>query len=365
MESLGSLAGGVAHDMNNVLGAILALASAHLASLPKDNPLHPSLETIRDAATRGGDMVKRLLVFSRQTPSENQELNLNALLLEEARLLERTTLAKVHLEIDLAPDLHPILGDGSALAHAFMNLCVNAVDAMDDGGTLTFRTRNLSMDHVEVTVEDNGEGMTKEVLDRAFDPFFTTKPVGKGTGLGLSLVFTTVKAHGGNLTLDSELGRGTRVTMTFPATVAQNSCTEPGAPAHREAAVRALQVLLVDDDELIQKSTGMLVELLGHSVTTAISGEAALALVERGFQPDVVILDMNMPGLGGKGTLPRLRELCPAVPVLLATGRADKEALDMVSGYPFVTLMAKPFTFEELRDHLHQGAGSGPNGQGA
>jgi len=363
MESLGRLAGGVAHDMNNVLGAILGLASAHLESLPRDHRLYSSLETICVAATRGGDLVKRLLAFARQTPSERRELNMNALLLEEARLLERTTLAKVHLEMDLAPDLHPILGDGSALTHALMNLCVNAVDAMNEGGTLTFRTCNLGLDMIEVSVEDNGSGMTKDVLDRALDPFYTTKAIGKGTGLGLSQVFTTMKAHGGHMAIQSEPGRGTRVTMTFPATVAQAPAPGQEAPVQQEVGARAIKVLLVDDDELVQRSTLVLLEVLGHTVTPTVSGEAALALLEQGFQPDAVILDMNMPGLGGKGTLPRLRGLCPAVPVLLATGRTDQEALDLVTAHPFVTLLPKPFSFEELRERLQQVVGHGQNGQ--
>jgi len=354
MESLGTLAGGVAHDMNNVLGAILALATAHLASLPEDDPLHRSLATIRDAATRGGDMVKRLLAFSRQTPSERQKLDLNALLQEGARLLERTTLAKVRLAMDLAPDLHPILGDGSALTHALMNLYVNAVDAMGASGTLTFRTRNLGEDQVEVTVEDNGCGMTKEVLANALNPFFTTKAVGKGTGLGLSLVFATVKAHEGILDIQSEPGRGTRVTMTFPAIIAQDRDLGQEAEASQDVKGYPLHVLLVDDDELIQKSTRMLLEVLGHTVTLATSGEAALAVLEQGLQADAVILDMNMPGLGGMGTLPRLRDLCPTVPVLLATGRADQEALDLVASQPLVVLLPKPFSFEDLRSYLKQ-----------
>jgi PAS domain S-box-containing protein len=354
MDSLGTLAGGVAHDMNNVLGAILALTTTHLASLPRDTPVYASLETIRDAAARGGDMVKRLLAFSRQTPSERQELDLNALLLEEVRLLERTTLAKVHLEMDFDPELHPVLGDGSALAHAVMNLCVNAVDAMGDGGTLAFRTRNLGLDQVQVTVADNGCGMSGEVLSRSMEPFFTTKAVGKGTGLGLSLVFATVKAHGGQLDLESQPGRGTRVTLTLPATAAQGRRPGQGAAVSAEAKGHAMQVLLVDDDELIQKATRLLVEALGHAVTLAASGEAALAALEQGLQPDVVILDMNMPGMGGKGALPRLRRLCPTVPVLLATGRADQEALDLVASQPLVALLSKPFSFEDLQDHLRQ-----------
>jgi len=355
LESLGRLAGGVAHDMNNVLGAILALASTQVASLPGGSPVQSSLETICAAAARGSDLVKRLLAFSRKAPGEKHQLNLNALLLEVARLLERTTLAKVHLEMDLAPDLHPILGDGSELTHAFVNICVNAVDAMSDGGTLIFRTGNLGLNEVQAIVEDNGCGMPRDVLDRALDPFFTTKPPGEGTGLGLSLVFRTVNAHGGHLRIRSEPGRGTWVTMTFPATVPQTPQAREGDPCQGpEVEMPALQVLLVDDDELIQTSTRMMVEALGHTVTSCLDGEAALQLLAQGFRPDAVILDLNMPGLGGKGTLPRLRGLCPQVPVMLSTGRADQEALDLAASVPLVTLLPKPYSFEALRTRFRQ-----------
>jgi len=357
LESLGQLAGGVAHDMNNVLAAILALASAHLTLEDEGTTLHRTFQTIRDASVRGGDMVKRLLAFARQSPSERHDLDLNALLTEEVRLLERTTFAKVKLELDLAPDLRPVNGDGSALAHAIMNVCVNAVDAMGGGGTLRFRTRNLAGGRVEMVVEDTGCGMTREVLAKALDPFFTTKEVGKGTGLGLSLVFTTVKAHGGVLDIHSEPGRGTRVGMVFPASAGGSAGPEPMDRSGSGSGGRPLAILLVDDDDLVQQSTRTLVGILGHALTSAVRGEAALALLEGGYRPDVVILDMNMPGLGGKGTLPRLRKLCPAVPVLLATGRADQDALDLVAAHPFVTLLPKPFSIEELRRHLAEGPG--------
>jgi len=186
------------------------------------------------------------------------------------------------------------------------------------------------------------------------DPYFTTKEIGKGTGLGLSLVHSTVKAHHGHIRLESEPGRGTQVRITFPATAAQEAVREPLPEVRPAPAAAVLRVLLVDDDELIQKATRMLLTVLGHAVTVASGGEAALALVQQGLGPDVVILDMNMPGLGGKGTLPRLRDLLPDVPILLATGRADQEALDLVAAHPGVTLMTKPFSFDELLDQLHQ-----------
>jgi len=355
MESLGTLAGGVAHDMNNVLGAILGLASAHIGSHPYGSPLHQALDTICKATERGGKMVKSLLNFARQTPAENNKLNMNAILKEQVALLERTTLAKVRLEIDLEANLRPILGDASALTHAFMNLCVNAVDAMPENGTLTLHTRNVDNDWIEVVVEDNGTGMSKEVLEKAMEPFYTTKETGKGTGLGLSMVFSTVKAHRGQISIKSEQGKGTRVMMRFPA-CEQEAPAQAAASAVTETALAPhgpMKVLLIDDDDLIQSSVLAILEVLGHTVvTTAQSGEEALALLEAGLEADLVILDMNMPGLGGIGTLPRLRVLRPELPVLLATGRVDQTAMTLASAHPGVTLLSKPFGLRELQKHL-------------
>ena len=351
LDSLGSLAGGVAHDMNNVLGAILVTATANQDNLPPGDPVHRALDTIARAATRGGQMVKGLLNFARQTAMEEATVDLNAELREVARLLERTTLAKVRLVLDLAEGLRPIRGDAGSLVHGFMNLCVNAVDAMAEDGVLTLSTRNLEDGQVEVVVADTGAGMAPEVLQRALDPYFTTKEVGKGTGLGLSMVYGIVKAHAGHLDLFSEPGQGTRVVLRFPA-MAEAAAAPAAIPAERPAAAGPLQVLVVDDDEFLRSSMEGLLEQLGHTATLATCGEDALARLDLGLHPDVVILDMNMPGLGGAGTLPRLRALCPGTPVILATGKADQTALDLVSANRNVTLLAKPFTKGELRLRL-------------
>ncbi len=355
MESLGTLAGGVAHDMNNVLGAILGLASAHIGTVPYGSPLHRALDTICKATERGGKMVKSLLSFARQSPAESSKLDMNAIIREQVVLLERTTLAKVRLQMEMETELRPILGDASALTHAFMNLCVNAVDAMPDGGTLTLLSRNVDNDWIEVVVKDTGMGMPKEVLEKAMEPFFTTKEIGKGTGLGLSMVFSTVKAHRGQMAIESEPGQGTRVMLRFPACEQAPSelAARPGVVEASSNPHTTRKVLLIDDDDLIQSSVLAILEVLGHTkVSTAQSGEEALSMLEAGLEVDLVFLDMNMPGLGGIGTLPRLRAQRPEVPVLLTTGRVDQTALALASAHPGVTLLSKPFGLRELQKHL-------------
>ncbi len=352
MESLGLMAGGVAHDMNNVLGAILALASANLELHAEGSPAHRAFQTICKAAVRGGEMVRTLLDFARQNPAEVQSLDMNLILREEVQLLERTTLSKIHLELDLAPNLHIIRGDACALAHTLLNLCVNAVDAMGESGTLHLSTRNLDEEWIQVQVRDTGAGMSEDILKMALDPFFTTKPQGKGTGLGLSMVYSIVTAHRGKLDIQSHLGHGTCVTMCFPTKGASSALPAPEVETKPASPGKSLLVLAVDDDELFLESAQDLLRVLGHSATPVRSGEEALDMLRAGFQPDVVVLDMNMPGLGGQGTLQGIRLLLPSLPVILITGRADLTALNLQKAYAQVTLLSKPFTMAEFKRHL-------------
>ena len=351
MESLGSLAGGVAHDMNNVLGSILGMASMHQELQPPGSETQRAFAIIAKACQRGSGLVRRLLDFARHDLSEEKVLDLNILIQEEIQLLERTTLGGIRLHTELDPGAPAIRGDASALVHAIMNLCLNAIDAMPGGGDLTLRTCASLPGWVELQVEDTGHGMSKEVLGKALDPFFTTKPPDKGTGLGLPIVYSTMSAHRGTLSLESEAGRGTRVSLRFPAAPveAQAGPEPPSAPGPSAAS---LEILLVDDDELIRGTLESLLRCLGHRVHPVASGEEALQMVRSGYDPQVVILDMNMPGLGGQGTLPLLRESRPALPVLLATGRVDQGALDLARAYPGVRLLSKPFTMDDLKASL-------------
>jgi two-component system cell cycle sensor histidine kinase/response regulator CckA len=357
LESLGLLASGVAHDINNVLGAILRWSSAMQSNQAADShdcsdcPVRSAFATISDAAIRGGKLVKSLLIFASNAHKETSVINLNNIINDDVNILAHTTFSKVHFTLNIDPELRPIYGDGPALTHAIMNLCVNAVDAMPEQGDLTIRTRNIDNEWVEVLVEDTGSGMSKEVLERALDPFFTTKEVGKGTGLGLSLVYQTVMSHGGQLDIQSEPNNGTRVGIRLPAFKFPAMLVESSAPQPKSSH-RALSVLLVDDDSLIQSAIHAMLRIGGHGVDVASSGEEALAKLETGFRPDVVILDMNMPGLGGRGTLPRLRALCPTLPVILSTGRIDQTVIDLAKTHSLVSLMAKPFRMGELQEKL-------------
>lgn len=350
LESLGGLAGGVAHDINNVLGAIMALASLHQDQAPEGSRLRRDLDAIVKACERGGSTVKGLLAFAREGLVEQVEVDLNALVREQAALLARTTHQQVRLETDLDPGLPPVKGDPSALSHLLMNLCVNALDAMPGGGTLILATRRESGERIRLEVADSGEGMAPEVLDRAMEPFFTTKPQGKGTGLGLPMAYGTAKAHGGRIDIASAPGLGTRVSVVLPAMAPTGEA--PAGPEPGTGTGRSLAVLVVDDDDLVRHGLEQLLESLGHRPVAAASGPEALAVVEAGTPLDGVILDLNMPGMNGAATLERLRRLRPTLPVVIATGRIDQQALDLASAAEGVTLLPKPFRREVLGRHL-------------
>jgi PAS domain S-box-containing protein len=349
LESLGSLAGGVAHDMNNVLAAIMGMASALQAAGSDGEAPAKALDTIIRACSRGRDVVKGLLYFARKDLEAAGPVNLNAIAQEVIQLLSYTTLSRVKVSTDFQEPLPPVEGDGGALTHALINLCVNAVDAMPDGGALHLQTRRTG-DSVTVSIKDTGYGMSPEVARKAVEPFFTTKPVGKGTGLGLAMVYGTVKAHRGTLEIKSEPNQGTEITLTFPALLRHLS-----APVVRPEAGPAkapLRILLVDDDELIRTSVEPMLTSLGHQVHSVEGGQEALDRLRAGLEVDLVILDMNMPGLNGAQTLSRLLALRPGQKVLMASGYSDDSIAPLLEARPGVFSLRKPFSLKELRTKL-------------
>ena len=351
LDSLGSLAGGVAHDMNNVLAAIMGMASALQASGPEDGPAARPLDTIIRACTRGREVVKSLLHFARKDLDTVGPVNLNAIAAEMVHLISHTTLGRVRIATGFTEPLSLIEGDGNALSHALLNLCVNAVDAMPEGGSLDIRTRQSAEGGVEISIRDSGEGMSPEVLRKSIEPFFTTKPLGKGTGLGLAMVYGTVKAHKGTFQIQSEPGRGTEVILGFPPLAGSAQAPVAAAPGAAGLPPAARRILLVDDDELIRMSVGPMLTALGHEVHTAESGQEALERIQA-LDPGLVILDMNMPGLNGSQTLERLLALRPGQCVLMATGYSDDSITPLMAGRPNVHSLRKPFSLDEIRSKL-------------
>ena len=349
LDSLGKLAGGVAHDMNNVLAAIQAVVQTLSMQRPQDEELLHSLSIIQRAANRGRDLVKGLTNFARKEIREPELLDLNVLVRGEMDLLRRTTLQMVALALDLEEPLAPVLGEKGVLGSALMNLCVNALDAMPQGGTLTLRTRSLPKGMVCVEVADSGTGMPREVLDRALEPFFTTKAVGKGTGLGLSSVYATAKAHGGSVSIQSAPGAGTVVQLQLPAATGRTTAQAAPRPPQAQGA---LNFLLVDDDELILTTVPTLLASFGHTAVTAPGGREALAILDGGAIFDAVILDLNMPVMNGLETLKSIRSRGLDLPVLLATGHLDAATASELEADPRTQALAKPFTMDELVNRL-------------
>jgi len=352
LESLGSLAGGVAHDMNNVMGAILILASSLREKAAPTDPICGSLDMIVNSCLRGRGVVQSLLYFAHKDIQEDKPLDLNAMVREMAHFLAHTTLKRIQFEMDLQEDLRLVCGDESALSHALMNLCVNAVDAMPGGGTLRITTYCLPDGGIAARVRDTGEGMSAEVLAKSMEPFFTTKAVGKGTGLGLSMVYGTMRAHDGALEMTSELGKGTEAVLVFPASRISQSLSVPRSPAEIPLALRVLDILLVDDDELILESMAEVLEGFDHRVVIARGGAEAIHLLETALRADVVILDMNMPGMNGAQALPLILAQRPGQRVLMVTGYSDHEIAPLKAGRPNVQSLRKPFAIKELQDKL-------------
>jgi signal transduction histidine kinase/ActR/RegA family two-component response regulator len=352
LESLGSLAGGVAHDMNNVLTAIIGISDTLLYRNQENEVIANPLQTVIKAANRGRDLVKSLINFARKDIASVQILDLNQIILGEEAILKRTTLQKIQLSTDLFPDLPKIKGDPSAITSAIMNLCINSIDAMPEGGTLKISTKYVDK-MVEICIEDTGEGMTQEVLDRAIEPFFTTKPFGKGTGLGLAMVYGTMNAHHGRMDISSKVGEGTKITLYFPAVVDEPILSNVPQAEKTIKKTPSMNILLVDDDELIRKTLPEMMEIYGHKVTTVESGIRALEVLREENQIDLVILDMNMPFMGGLETLTKLREFS-SVLVLVSTGFLDPSVESVLKLDPRTDYINKPFSLMELRKSINR-----------
>ncbi|MBI4879868.1 MAG: PAS domain S-box protein [Planctomycetes bacterium] len=365
LEAVGQLAGGVAHDFNNILTSILGnveLARAELAGrVAPGDALHQEIEEIRRGALRAADLTRQLLAFGRCQPSRPQLLDLNHTLAEMERMLRRLITKQIKLEHACAPDLSSVLADPAQIEQVVMNLVLNARDAMPEGGTLRLETANVHLDertlawHVEagpgpyvmLAVSDSGCGMDAETLERAFEPFFTTKEVGEGTGLGLSTVYGIVRQSGGHVTVESEPGRGSTLRVYLPAAAAAGTaCSAPSAAEEDldHALAGSETVLVCEDDPAVR---GLMVRMLaraGYAAIEAASGFQALEIA-RGHEGQIHLLvtDIIMPDMDGKRLAGELEQAAPGVKTLFVSGyTADVIARHGVLEEG-VQLLEKPF----------------------
>jgi signal transduction histidine kinase len=355
MQALGQLTGGIAHDFNNQLTVIQGSADMLARPALPDEKRIRFAQAIVQAATNAASLTSQLLAFARRQPLKPERLDLNDLIGEMDDLLDRTMGERVKIVTDLCPMRCRVEVDRAQLQSAILNIASNARDAIRGkdgagGGTLTVRTRdlgNIEGRHlVALAIEDSGEGMTADIADRVFEPFFTTKGTGQGTGLGLSQVYGFATQSGGEVTVESEPGKGTTFTLILPCVDA--ALTPRAAVADPAAALAPAAILVVEDNEDVGAFAETLLSELGHRVTRASTGEEALELTRR--QPfDIVLSDVVMPGMGGLKLAETLQREKPDLPVVLATGYSQDIVEGGSGGRPVIL---KPYRLATLSEAL-------------
>lgn len=353
VESLGQLTGGVAHDFNNLLMAIMGNLDLLRKRYPRDERTDRLLDSALQGAKRGAALTQRMLSFARQQELQTTAVNVGELLNGMRHLIERSLTPAIKLIINAPGSLPFAKADANQLELAILNLCINARDAMPDGGVITIdacRDDTARNSYLRLSVADTGIGMDEPTLKKAIEPFFSTKPRGKGTGLGLSSVHGLATQLGGKFDLQSSPGRGTTATLWLP--IADGSAI-PSGPSERADADngrtgKAATILVVDDDSLIALSTVDMLEDLGHTVIEANSAKQALDIMDTGRPIDLLITDYVMPGMTGLQLAEIVRSKNPTLPILLATGYAD-----MPEGASLqLPRLSKPYQQAQLDEHV-------------
>ena len=342
LDAIGQLASGVAHDMNNVLAVVQTCAGALRDEVQE--ALHKAdAEQILLATQRARDLLHQLLSFARKTPARSERFDVFDMAHEASSLVTRLLPANVRLVLRLPSEPCDVLGDRSQLQQTLINVCLNARDAMPHGGVITVGT-SFDERRVTFTVTDTGEGMAKEVMQRAFEPFFSTKKRGSGTGLGLSMAYTSLRAHRGDIRLESQPGQGTKVTMWLPREWASLTDTDLVTPLTQQRGV----AMVVDDDEATRRVLGRFLKKLGYAVHLVASGEEAVSMLRGGLHPTLVVCDLVMPGLSGGETMTQLNALEPAVSVVITSGFLDDTGAVELQQAGAMGLLRKPFSMDDV-----------------
>jgi len=367
MEAVGQLTGGIAHDFNNLLTVVmgnLELLAPHLADQPRLNRM---VQTMQHATEQGAQLTGQLLAFSRRQTLQPQVTDINSLIGRFEPLVRRLVGEAVELEVNLCPGLWPCKIDAAQLEAALLNLAANARDAMPDGGKLTIETRNSESDskvetrvagagpgpYVVITVRDTGCGMSPEVVAHAFEPFFTTKEVGKGSGLGLSQAYGFVKQSGGHVTIDTEVGAGTLISLYLPPTNSASAVTVlTAATQSAEPARGSERILVVEDNADVLRTVTEMLKDLGYAVRGALSPQKALEVLQSNKRIDLLFSDMVLPHMGGRRLIEEARRLRPNLKVLLTSGYSRERVSHSASMDEGMSVIAKPYKKAELAVRL-------------
>ena len=358
MESVGTLAGGVAHDFNNILTGMVGFAELALMELGPQHGAAEYLRHILSLGARARDLVRQLLLFSRPSTGEKEACDLHAFLGDVVALLGRTLPENIEIELDLPSEALIVAANPTQLEQVLLNIAINARDAMPGGGRLRIAARLVDVEtpgaphaqpgrFVRLTISDTGHGIPAHILPRIFEPFFTTKEVGRGTGLGLSVAYGIVKAHGGWIDVESEVGRGTRFHLYVPALPSRS---EPrGAPREEEIRGGEETILLIEDEAVVLELGREMLQSLGYHVLTARDGQEGVALYAAWHsQIDLVLLDVVMPRMSGHETFHQLRRINPQAKILLITGYSPEHVAAELLAQGALGVIQKPYERREL-----------------
>jgi PAS domain S-box-containing protein len=364
IEAVGRLAGGVAHDFNNLLTVITGYCELMMIKIGEGNPLLQDLQEVSKSADRAAGLTRQLLAFSRRQILQPKVLEIDTLVPEMDKMLRRLIGEDIDLVTILGADAGKVKFDPGQIEQVIANLVINSRDAMPDGGVITIETANVELDqafvrkhggawpgpHVMLAVSDTGCGMSPEILSKAFDPFFTTKEKGKGTGLGLSTVFGIVNQSGGCIYVYSEPGRGTTMKIYLPRVTGETSPKDEKRDAGFEDRLHGSEtILIVEDEETLRKLASSILEGYGYTVLTAGDGEEALQLLsDRQGIPHLVLTDVVMPKMGGRGLSDRIKSIHPGTRVLFMSGYTDNAIVHQGVLNPGVSYLQKPFTPKAL-----------------
>lgn len=362
LESLGTLAGGIAHDLNNLLLPIL-MGVTLLKRFDPNEPSRKAIENIERSVKRGSDLVKQVLLFARGTETSREPVHLADIMREVESIADSTFPRDITLEVSCANDLSLVTGDATQLTQVLLNLCVNARDAMPHGGQLRISAANATITddyallhggtaggpHVVLEVTDSGEGMSKSIIDRIFDPFFTTKEAGKGTGLGLSTVQGIVSSHGGFITVASTLGEGSTFTVHLPSRTLPSEVVLLKPEAEKPNYGNGELILVVDDDPSVVSITRQTLEANGYEVLTAEDGAQAIGIFSRRRSDIALVLtDMAMPVIDGPALIAALNRMAPKVRIVATTGSISAAYTTKLARTGVSPVLAKPYTADHL-----------------